>query len=162
MKTIPLTQGKVALVDDEDWEFLRLTRWCAHRKPRTTYAVRTRCYAGGGRVFEQMHRLVLERALGRPIYPGMECDHEDGNGLNNQRSNLREVTKRGNCENKHVVKTSRYLGVSRYRSSGKWMAQIGITGKVLNLGYYATELEAAMEREVFIKAHPELMAKSNF
>jgi hypothetical protein len=59
----------------------------------------------------------------------MECDHEDGDGLNNQRDNLFEKTHRGNQENQHVTKTSQYLGVSRHKATGKWRAQIRVAGK---------------------------------
>ena len=109
-----------------------------------------------------MHRLVLVRKLGRDIAPGMMPDHEDGNGLNNHRSNLFEVTGRGNLENKHIAKTSRYIGVSRHKASGKWQANIRVPGKQLYLGLYPTELAAALAREAYIIAHPELMARPNF
>jgi hypothetical protein len=44
MKTIQLTQDKVALVDDEDFEALNAVKWCAHRSRHTFYAVRTACW----------------------------------------------------------------------------------------------------------------------
>jgi hypothetical protein len=92
----------------------------------------------------------------------MECDHDDGDGLNNQRENLFEVTRRGNGENLHVAKTSRFLGVCWHKASLRWTAQICVSGKVLYLGIYQTELAAAQAREAYITARPELMARSNF
>ena len=167
MKEIKLTQGKVALVDDEDWGFLHLVNWYALRRRHIFYAVRKVPKPSGGRKTEPMHRVVLARKLGREITPGMMPDHKDGDGLNNQRYNLSEVTHRGNQENQHIAKTSQYLGVSWDKESGKWKAQIGVSPvgakrKGINLGRYATELEAALAREAYINAHPELNAGSNF
>ena len=41
MKQIPLTQGKFALVDDEDYEFLMQWKWCTLRIRNKYYAVRS-------------------------------------------------------------------------------------------------------------------------
>lgn len=160
VKSIQLTQGKVALVDAEDFDALNAVKWCAHRQRRAFYAMRSVLGPGFGWKNELMHRLVLTWKLGRDIAPGMQCDHDDGDGLNNTRSNLFEVTKRGNLENKHVAKTSRFVGVSQDRLA--WRAQIVVAGKRLHLGNHATELEAAKARENYIEAHPELGARSNF
>jgi hypothetical protein len=58
MKTIPLTQGKVALVDDEDYPELSKFRWCAVRHRNTWYAVRGES-ADGRRLTVRMHRQIL-------------------------------------------------------------------------------------------------------
>ena len=165
MREIALTQGKVSLVDDEDYVVLSGHKWHAQRANRTFYAKRNVPGQDGEwsrKKKERMHRLVLALKLGRDIAPGMKCDHRDGDGLNNQRFNLREVTNRGNSENLHVAKTSRFVGVCLDKRASKWHAQIRLSGKTIHLGYYATELEAALARERYIEAHPELMARSNF
>jgi hypothetical protein len=162
MMTIELTQGKVALVDDEDWELLNPVKWYAQRIGRTFYAARWKSNPDGGGAVERMHRVVLARKLGRAISTGMDTDHDDGDGLNNQRSNLSEKTHRGNLENIHVVKSSQYVGVCWEESRGKWLAHIRVNGKLLNLGRYVTEIEAAFARERYISAHAELGAGSNF
>jgi hypothetical protein len=100
--------------------------------------------------------------MSKRIAPGMECDHDDGDGLNNQRENLFEVTRRGNGENRHHVKTSRYLGVCWCKRDKRWKAQIRVNGKKIHLGNHSDELSAAQSREIYILAHPELMARSNF
>ena len=76
------------------------------------------------------------------------------------RSCARQVTRRGNGENRHEAKTSQFIGVSISRN--KWKAQIRVVGEVLFLGRHSTELEAAMARESYIDSHPGLNAKSNF
>jgi hypothetical protein len=92
----------------------------------------------------------------------MQCDHDDGDGLNNQRSNLFEVTSRGNNENLHIAKTSQFLGVTWHNACRRWQAQIGVKGKSIYLGIHATEFLAAQARESYIVEHPELQARSNF
>ena len=123
----------------------------------------------GGYKTELMHRIILTRKLGCEIAPGMVPDHEDGNGLNNRRYNLRESTGGQNQRNrrKHIAKTSQYIGVSWYKATGKWTAQIGVSPvgakrKQIHLGYYTSELAAALAREAYINLHPELNARSNF
>jgi hypothetical protein len=162
LKEIQLTQGKVTLVDDEDFEFLNAFKWCAHRAHRTFYAERGVRRADGRWAAEQMHRIVLARKLGRDIVSGMQCDHENGNGLDNRRENLQELTNRGNTEKKLVTKTSCYLGVSWHKPAKKWSAKISVNHKKLYLGIHTSELEAALAREAFIDARPELMARTNF
>lgn len=162
MRTIALTQGKVALVDDEDFESLNVFKWYAHWDRRTFYAARKLPRSGGVQLIEHLHRVVLTRKLGRDIAPCFLPDHEDGDGLNNQRYNLSEVTHRGNSENLHVEKTSRYLGVCWHNARGKWMAQIRVDGRQTYLGYHSTEISAAIVRDAYIEAHPDLNARLNF
>jgi hypothetical protein len=164
-KEIQLTRGKVAIVDDEDFETLSVVKWYARQDGRTCYAERNLHLPDGRWTTEKMHRLVLARKIGRDISHGMECDHDDGNGLNNQRENLFEVTKAQNLRNRHrrvANPSSRYLGVCWCKRYEKWLTQIQVNGKCINLGCHPTELEAAMIREAYIATHPELNAKSNF
>jgi hypothetical protein len=58
--------------------------------------------------------------------------------------------------------SSQYLGVSRDKATAKWGVRIRAFGRVVWLGRHATELEAAYAREDYIRAHPELHARSNF
>lgn len=70
-------------------------------------------------------------------------DHIDGNGLNNQKSNLRECTYSQNGANrrKNTKTLGRFKGVSFLR--GKWMARLQVMKKRLYLGYFTEEIEAA-------------------
>jgi hypothetical protein len=72
----------------------------------------------------------------------MVVDHIDGDGLNNQESNLRVVTYRQNSQNRHDKPTSKYAGVSWHKLTSKWIAHISISGKVYHLGSFTTEEEA--------------------
>jgi hypothetical protein len=133
MKAIPLTQNKFALVDDEDFERLNKIKWCAHNLGNTTYAAHSD-YAKGECL--HMHRLVL------PCEKPFMVDHLDGNGLNNQKYNLRIVTQRQNLQNLHIKKSSIYPGVCWDKQTNKWRALITIDNKRHCLGRYAKEGDA--------------------
>lgn len=135
MREIPLTQGKVALVDDADYDKLIQYNWFAQRIRHHWYACRR-----GGRTY--MHREILG------LSPIEQCDHIDGNGLNNQRQNLRLSTATQNQGNRRKLTTetfSQYKGVSRYKrgNAKPWQSYITREHKTKHLGYFATEIEAA-------------------
>src|ERR1017187_9285416 len=71
MREIKLTQGKVTLVDDEDYDLLCLFNWYAQRDNKTFYAVRRLPRVNGKQKTEYMHRIILARKLERAIKPGM-------------------------------------------------------------------------------------------
>ena len=104
--TIPCTQGKSVIVDEADFEQLRQYKWCAtlnsRRWPpgcyREKWYARTRIK--GVQVY--LHRMIWELEHGERIPPGMVVDHIDGDGLNNQRGNLRLLTTRENMEAQYV------------------------------------------------------------
>ena len=129
----------IMLLDEEDAD-LGLLRWWDGVKG---YAIR---YIGGGRAnptIEHCHRVVLERKLGRPI--SAYVDHINGNGLDNQRANLREATSSQNQANRSKyarnTATSQFKGVRRERSA--WEASIRVQGRFLYLGRFASERQAA-------------------
>lgn len=140
MREIGLTQGMVALVDDDDYERLAEHKWFAHRRPKF-YAARRRP-RGTGMI--HMHREIM----GNPP-KGPEVDHIDGNGLNNQRSNLRLVTHSQNMANSrpYVSNTSGVPGVSWHKTKEKWQAYIQKNGRWIHLGYFDDFNDAAKARK---------------
>lgn len=134
---IQLTKGYVTVVDDQDADLAEYN-WCALKDSRQVYAKRV---THNKTIL--LHRVVLERKMGRPLSRGIECDHKDGNGLNNQRSNLRPSTKSQNQVNSRDRKrTSCFRGVS-YNGYG-WVARIGGENcRTLYLGTFTTEKDAA-------------------
>lgn len=75
---------------------------------------------------------------------GKEVDHKDGNGLDNQKSNLRLCTHKQNTRNSISIKgTSIYKGVFWCKDRLKWRAGIKNNYKTINLGYYESEVNAA-------------------
>lgn len=156
MKTISLTQGQVALVDDEDFESLRQHNWCAmwSENSRSFYAVRNRSKSeGGGLVL--MHREVTKAVHGSIV------DHEDHNTLNNQKENLKVGTHASNQKNRTLQKNnvSGINGVSWNAQKGKWQARITVEGKSKHLGFFddparaAPIIEAAKQEAGYHKNH---------
>ena len=135
MKEIKLSQGKVALVDDEDFESLNQFKWSATKIGNTFYAVRN-IRVDGKRTPQYMHGAIMK---------GKGIDHRDGNGCNNQKSNLRFCTKSKNAMNmrKQENTSSIYKGVYFNKPARKWLASIGINGKPIHLGCFDSEIEAA-------------------
>ncbi|MEA3222695.1 MAG: HNH endonuclease [Thermodesulfobacteriota bacterium] len=142
MKEIVLTTpGKVALVDDEDYDWLNHWKWFANKCGPYFYASRHTPMVNlvRGEVV-RMHRAIMQ-PLG-----GMRVDHVDMNTLNNQRSNLRICTHQENLRNRKSAKgsTSCFKGVCWDKSRKKWFASIKEdVGKQLNLGRFDSELAAA-------------------
>ena len=164
MREIQLTRGKIALVDDEDLETISEFKWYAHPSNYTFYAVRSAWIRGIGSTNESMHRVILARKLGRGLLKSEEADHENGDGLDNRRENLRPAThaqNHRNCYQRKPNRSSQYLGLTWHNLRKNWQVQIKVYGKTIFLGRYATELEAALAREYYIASHPELMARSN-
>lgn len=133
MKEIKLTQGKVALVDDWEYETLSDYLWHADLKGKVYYAVRTNPRA-------YMHHLLL------PAISGYQVDHVDRNGLNNQKHNLRYCTYEQNQMNRRIQSggTSRYKGVSWDKHKCKWEVNIRRKPRSVFLGYFKSEKEAAL------------------
>lgn len=137
MKKIKLTQGKFALVDDEDFEELNKYKWSAQKGYKTFYASRGFRKSNGKMSTVKMHQVILG-------WPKTIIDHDDEDGLNNQRGNLRLSSKSTNAMNKGkpVNNTSGFKGVTWCKSSSKWKAQIMVNRKRKNLGYFPTKEEA--------------------
>jgi hypothetical protein len=112
MKFIQLTQGKQAIVDDEDFELLSQFKWYAMKSGHNVYAAR----GGGKRRMELLHRLILGVTDSK-----IEVDHINGDGLDNRRSNLRVATHADNQHNPGTPtnNTSGYKGVHWCRTKHK-------------------------------------------
>ena len=135
MRGIELFNGGVALVDDCD--FVMLSKYDWYLSPQG-YAQRSESPIIHKGRFVLMHQVVFGRKK------GMQIDHIDKNKLNNQKSNLRWVTRSQNAQNrlKKENLTSKYIGV--HSLGDKWVAQIGENGKTIYLGTYKHECIAAL------------------
>lgn len=148
MKTIDLG-GQVALVDDPDSALFGAAKWrLAKRKSGLRYAARM--------VWDKDLKKVRCRLLHREIMgatSGQLVDHRDGDGLNNQRYNLRLCDRRQN--NQHVRKrqqsSSIFKGVCKRRDCERWEAYIKVEGKRKHLGLFLSEQSAAKAYDVAAK-----------
>ena len=132
MKKIELTQGQVAIVDDDLYEELNRFKWHVARMGKLFYATRKLPTINGKQPMLYMHHEII----GKP-QKGYVTDHISGIGTDNQRCNLRHVTQRQNCQNiKNIRTTSKYPGVTWHKEVDKWQAQIKINGKLKFLFLY--------------------------
>jgi hypothetical protein len=160
MKVIPLTQGKVAIVDDADFDILTQWKWCAHKRGNNSWvACRNVSDGCNKRKTILMHRLILNTPK------GMETDHKNGNELDNRRDNLRICTTAQNQQNRHLLqdgKSSLFKGVSYRKLSKNWGAWIRVNGHLLNLGHFIDEVKAALAYDGAAKKYFGEFAHPNF
>ena len=153
-KEIQLTQNKVAFVDDADFEWLNQHKWCFNGR----HAIRE-IRIGGKKRKILMHRIIVSVPF------GLEIDHINGNGCDNQRDNLRICTHQQNVRNcKKCTKdtSSKYKGVCWHKTNRKWQAYIGANKKVIYLGYFDIEDDAARAYNVAALHYFGEFAKPNF
>lgn len=139
VKTIPLTQGKIAIIDDDDYEKLNKFKWCSQKDHQYTrwYAIRKKLINGKWKLI-LMHREILKAKRG--IY----IDHINHNGLDNRKINLRLCTGSQNQKNRGLQKnnTSGLIGVSFNKEIRKWSAYIIKDKHQIFLGIFDDKEEA--------------------
>ena len=137
MKTIPLTKGYVAVVDDEDYEELIQYKWHVCLMSGGARAIRTA--SRPRRRTTYMHRSIIG------CQPSQEVDHINHDGLDNRRANLRACTHAQNLANtrKRANCSSQFKGVDWRKGENKWRVRIGYDGASHHLGYFDDECDAA-------------------
>lgn len=154
--TIPLSKGMVAIVDDEDYEFLSTMKW--HVLQPTTGCFYAETYREGRKI--TMHSLLLAAPKGR------EVDHKNADGLDNRRGNLRLATRQQNCRNMRLRSdsTSGFKGVSRDKRNPRrpWVARIKVDGKHTHIGCFPSAEAAARAYDRFAVELFGDFARTNF
>lgn len=159
-KRIPLTQGKFAIVDDDDYEWLMHYTWSFNvvRNRRTVGYARTTVKRADRHKTVMMHRLILEAP------PGKQVDHINGNGLDNRRANLRLATASQQQQNRALGKnnTSGYKGVGWWPRQRRWHASIQYHGEIIHLGYFKSKEAAARAYDRAARKYFGEFAYTNF
>jgi hypothetical protein len=156
MKAIPLTRGKVALVDDCDFEFLSQWKWYAAPFPAGLWYAQRNDPVSKKTI--RMHRVITGAS------EGVKVDHINNDGLDNQRGNLRNCTQPDNCRNRKpsANSTTGYKGVSFAKREGKYSAHIGHKKKKIWIGYFSSAKEAALAYDEAAKRLHGKFAHLNF
>jgi hypothetical protein len=159
-RTIPLTKGKFAIVDPEDYDRLRKDKWYAHDSKHTFYAVKS---LTNGKTLPRrnmyMHHLLID------IPPGMFPDHINHNGLDNRKANIRPATHTQNVWHRRKFKVqsrSRFKGVDWAKDMKRWRARIRVNGKRIYLGSFTDETDAAKAYDRAAKKYHGQFAVLNF
>lgn len=147
-REIPLNNGLVAIVDDEDFEWLSQWRWSAKDG---RYACRR---PGTIRKHIRMHREIMRPA------PYEEVDHINGNGLDNRRCNLRICVRAENARNIRARGAVPYKGVcARGRD---FQARLRVAGHRFESEMFATPEEAARAYDELARMFHGPFARLNF
>ena len=139
-RTIPLTRGYVAIVDDEDYPHLITWNWLANFSGSGVRAMRSVTFANPAKtsgytsIPVYMHRQIV----GLPVGDKRVVDHRNGNQLDNRKENLRVVSQRENAQNrcKQSNNKSGVTGVSFDRDRNKWTARLKVNRSYLYLGRF--------------------------
>jgi hypothetical protein len=134
-KLIELTQGQLAIVDDEDYDRVSKHKWYAYWGLGTYYAKGWIDYETGQ---ESMHRFIMNAKKGQLV------DHINRWGLDNRKFNLRFSNPKQNNDNRH--RSGRFMGVSKCQKGGWGARAFGV-----NLGIFDTEIEAALAYDNRVK-----------
>ncbi len=150
---IKLTQNKYAVVDDENYQWLNQYKWRIQDNHTTYYARRNIIIQNPNkqknikrkRKIIYMHRIILEKKLGRQLEKSEFTDHINGDGLDNRECNLRLCTSQQNKMNQKKTRgSSMYKGVRWVKRDKKWRTTIQFNKKKIHLGIFQDEAEAAL------------------
>jgi hypothetical protein len=136
--SIPLTQGKVAIIDEADLPLVAPFKWYLQRHTEPFYALGS-LLCRGGFVRVSMHRLIIDAP------PASHVDHINGDGLDNRRCNLRLVTRAQNMRNRRIstASVSGFKGLDWIARKSKWRARIKCDSVNHHICYFASAEEAA-------------------
>ncbi|MEW6126703.1 MAG: HNH endonuclease [Acidobacteriota bacterium] len=152
IKQIPLTRGRVAIVDAEDYSWLSQYKWFYSSKGYASTKINYKHI--------YMHRMILDAPK------GLEVDHINLDTLDNRRQNIRLATKSQNQANcpKHNGTQSTYKGVHIANNKHKkaWQAQTTFQGRKYSFGTFENECHAAMVYDIYAKDMFGEFANLNF
>ena len=151
MKKIKLTQGRFAVVDNANFDWLNQHKWQVLNDKGNFRATRRSSRKNGKRHTIYMARQILGLEHGDK----RQGDHRDHNTLNNRQDNLRICTNQQNTFNqKSSLRTSsRFKGISWHKQRKKWQARIQIDEKEKYLGLFVSEVKAARAYNKVAKEH---------
>ncbi len=156
-KKIPLTQGKFAIVDDKDFDYLNQWKWRISEWKGSKYAVRE------VRINKKQHTIRMHRLIMKAIL-GQEIDHRNHNGLDNRKGNLRFCSHKQNLQNskKRQNCSSKFKGVCWDKIQQQWAVRLGPRLGRIWVGRFDSEIEAAKAYDYKAKEVYGEFAYANF
>lgn len=150
-----LVKNRTVLIDDQDLHLVEDGFWYIVETQGLTYARRHDKMIDGKQTYTCMHNVIMSSKW---------IDHIDGNGLNNQRSNLRLTTNSLNQANSHKQQGthSRYKGVTWNKNNSRWQAYANREGIRYYGGCFIDEKEAAHARDELMLELFGVHARLNF
>jgi hypothetical protein len=152
---IPLTRGKVALIDGADFHLVASRKWYAlNNKVGLWYAL-TKHKVAAGRTVLGIHQVILGQK---------QIDHFNHDGLDNRRKNLRPATHSQNSANRGRPQNNRsgFKGVSWDKRGRRWAAYITVNYKHLSLGRFSNAKEAALAYDIASRQHFGEFSRTNY
>lgn len=159
MAIIEDRKGASFSVDDDDWSRLQRYTWHVVRPDGRKCYVRSHIRDESGKQRTvYLHRLVMNAGVGQ------EVDHINGDGLDNRKENLRFATRQENCRNspKRAGTLSQFKGVYRDPKSGRWRAYIRVNYRMIWLGYFESERDAALAADSAVRETYGEFGRFNF
>lgn len=150
---IALNAKSYVTLSPVDYDWLSQYSWTYHQG----YAINDR--------IGLMHRLIIERIIGVGLETSIDVDHEDLNGLNNLRTNLRLATRAQNQANTRSRKRKYALdfkGVYQAPGAHSYQANIGKDYRNYYLGSFKTPEEAAWMYDQWAIQLNDGYARTNF
>jgi hypothetical protein len=160
-RRIYLGEGEWTIVEPKDYYWLSNFNWTFEggKKEKCYYAVRNTKTETGQTKTIRMHRDIMNAPS------GLLVDHRNRNPLDNRRANLRLATHSQNMQNREKIgkkTTSRFKGVSFDKKKNLWRADICYRGKIIFLGYFENEIDAARAYDAAAKKYHGEFARLNF
>jgi hypothetical protein len=163
MAAIRLTQDKIAIIDDDDFERVSKHKWYyrgryGSRVNEQGYVLRTVRETGKKQTTISLQRFVMNNP------EGFQVDHVNGDRLDNRKCNLRVATMEQNSHNSTLRKnnTSGFKGVYFKKANQRFFAKISINKKPTHLGYFSTAIDAAKTYDEAARKHYGEFATLNF
>lgn len=159
MKEIILSSRGFTMVDDDDFERFGHLSWNPSPRLYTTYVMKS----AWDRITSRAYTLLLHREI-MEAPDDVLVDHIDGNGLNNQRSNLRLCDKTLNCANSRFRRDGRsqFKGVSWCHTTARWRATIRVRNCQIHIGRYDDDRVAAKAYDKAASSYFGEFARLNF
>ena len=158
-RRICLGEGKFTIVEPDDYYRLGNFKWFLNGSNINFYAARHIIIGLGRTKTVLLHRELMN-------YPvGLLVDHKNCDTLDNRKANLRLATRSQNQFNKRKTKSktsSRFIGVSFEKASGRWLADICCNRKRKRIGRFDSEIDAAKAYDRAALEYHKEFARLNF